>query len=309
MTSSFWFKEEVTVNHAMSMRLQKIILDQQSEFQRVQIIETNEFGTTLVLDGKTQSALRDEFIYHECLVHPAMLLHPNPKKVYIGGGGELATAREALRHKSVERVVMCDLDKMVVDVSMEHLPEWNAGCHLDPRLELAYGDAHAWLLNNDEQFDVIIMDIADPIEAGPGYILYTEEFYKYAMTRLTPGGVLVTQSGPGSNTTHGECFTAIHNTLKQAFPTVIPYTVSIPSFGCDWAFNVASIDSGVDTQAYGVGKPMGDLDEEISKRIDGELKFYDGVSHVGIFGTPKYIRAALAADKRVITKDNPVFMY
>ena len=133
MTSSFWFDEEVTPDLSMRMRLKTLTFDEQSDFQRVQVIETAEFGKTLVLDGKTQSAKVDEYVYHECLVHPAMLLHGNPKRVYIGGGGELATARECLKHRSVEKVVMVDLDKVVVDICREKLPEWNGGSTDDPR--------------------------------------------------------------------------------------------------------------------------------------------------------------------------------
>ena len=112
MTSAFWFEEDVTEQFTTKMMMNSISFDQQSDFQRVQVIETVPFGKTLVLDGKTQSALRDEHIYHESLVHPAMLAHPAPKNVYIGGGGEFATAREVLRHKSVEKCVMVDIDKV-----------------------------------------------------------------------------------------------------------------------------------------------------------------------------------------------------
>ncbi|CAM9364712.1 unnamed protein product, partial [Ectocarpus fasciculatus] len=173
-TSSFWFHEDVSEDLELRSRLNKIMFNASSDFQHVQVVETAPFGKTLVLDGKTQSAQLDEFIYHETLVHPAMLAHPNPKRVYIGGGGELATAREVLRHKSVEKCVMVDLDKLVVDTSRDVLPEWGAGVLDDPRLELHYTDAHAFLRENEDMYDVIIMDIADPIEAGPGYILYTQ---------------------------------------------------------------------------------------------------------------------------------------
>ncbi len=114
MTSSFWFDEEVTADHSMRMRMTSLKYDKHSQFQRVQVVETVPFGTTLVLDGKTQSAKHDEYVYHETLVHPALLLHEAPKRVYIGGGGELATARECLKHASVEEVVMVDLDGDVV---------------------------------------------------------------------------------------------------------------------------------------------------------------------------------------------------
>ena len=138
--------------------LKSIGFNTNSEFQQVQIIETSAFGKTLILDGKTQSAQSDEFVYHECLVQPACaavgwsLGDPEykPKRAYIGGGGELATARELLKHASMEEVVMVDLDRIVVDVSREQLPEWNDGSTEDPRLKLFYTDARAWLDRDDE---------------------------------------------------------------------------------------------------------------------------------------------------------------
>ena len=112
MTSGFWFIEGITPTLNIQFQLKSITFDSQSEFQRVQVVETADFGKTLVLDCKTQSAKNDEACYHESLVHPSMLLHPNPRHVYIGGGGEFATAREVLRHKSVEKCVMVDIDKV-----------------------------------------------------------------------------------------------------------------------------------------------------------------------------------------------------
>ena len=169
-----------------------------SPFQKVQIIESC-FGKTLVLDSKTQSAEFDEHIYHESLVHPALLTHPEPKTVFIGGGGEYATAREVLRHPSVERCVMVDIDEKVCKICEEELPEWGNGCTKDPRLEVVssrhgasffapprdlvltpprlssalqhYDDAYGFLERDTRSYDVVIMDIADPIEAGPGIAL------------------------------------------------------------------------------------------------------------------------------------------
>ena len=308
MTSSFWFDEEVTPDLSMRMRLKTLTFDEQSDFQRVQVIETAEFGTTLVLDGKTQSAKVDEYVYHECLVHPAMLLHGNPKRVYIGGGGELATARECLKHKSVTEVVMVDLDGMVVDVCKKELPSWNAGSTEDPRLDLRIGDARSYLLEESSgTFDVVVLDISDPIEAGPAVHLYTQEFYELVAKKLNPGGVLVTQSGPAGLINHTECFGAIHQTLKMAFPCVVPYSVTIPSFGSDWGFNVATT-LATDAKAVRERK-VEDLDAAIAAKVSGELQHYDGQSHLCMFNLIKTVRDGIAAEKRVITEANPVFMY
>lgn len=310
-TSAFWFEEAITPTLKLQTGLKRITFDEKSDFQHVQIIETESFGKTLVLDSKTQSALIDEYIYHETLVHPALLQHPNPKTVYIGGGGEFATAREVLKHKSVEKVVMVDIDEIVCNMCREQLPEWNKGVFEDPRMEVHYTDAHAFLKEYDGTFDVIIMDIADPIEAGPGYVLYTEEFYKFATTKLNAGGVFVTQSGPGSCYNWDECFSAIHQTLRTAFNCVVPFTVDIPSFGADWAFNLAFNTEGNVEEALEEIKERRSRENNaaIESRIEGTLRFYDGSSHLGLFGLNKSTRAGLAAEKRVITVDNPVFMF
>mmetsp|Transcript_16879 Transcript_16879/g.20716 ORF Transcript_16879/g.20716 Transcript_16879/m.20716 type:complete len:304 (+) Transcript_16879:1-912(+) len=295
------------------MKLNSISTDVESEFQRVQIIETKPFGKTLVLDGKTQSALGDEFVYHESLVHAAMLWHDDPKRVYIGGGGELATAREVLRHASVQEVVMVDLDGLVVDVCKEKLPEWNANSTDDPRLTVHIGDARTFLLDKKSGFfDVIILDISDPIEAGPAVHLYTQDFYKLVAKKLNPNGVVVTQSGPAGLFNSKECFTAINHTLRSAFNHVAPFSASIPSFGSDWGFNLAYNETSPDKSNLHLTHPayIDTIDQAIASRIQkSSLRHYDAQTHACQFNLTKSIRNHLQAEDRVITEENPVFMY
>jgi spermidine synthase len=323
MHSGFWFEEEQLPEFITKCELKEVTFTQQSEFQLVQVINTNPFGRTLIMDGHTQSAELDESVYHECLVHPAMLAHPNPKNVYIGGGGEFATAREVLRHTSVEKCVMVDIDKVACDVCREQLPEWNGGAYEDPRFEVYYEDAKAWLENSDMKFDVIIMDICDPIEAGPGIAWYELEYYQWAAAnKLNPGGILVTQSGVGSVLNTTECFTVIHQTLKRAFDNVVPYTADVPSFGFNWGFNLAfNNNADVAVKAKEAGQEpvaafqettVKQIDDAIEARIkggDGALRFLDGISYRGVMGVPKQVRKSLAAEERFISKDNHVYMY
>lgn len=287
---------------------------------------------TLVTDGKTQSAQMDEFAYHESLVHPSLLrsaLTGNPpKSVFIGGGGELATAREVLRHKSVERVVMVDIDSHVIEVCKKYLPEWGGETVTsNPKFELVIGDAHAWMMNTKETFDVIIMDISDPIEAGPGIALYTKEFYEHALTRLNmPGGVFVTQSGtadavPPAHAKDGEkdtsCYGPINNTLCSVFDCVVPYSTNIPSFGGDWGFIMAfqappGTDKEVAVKEWKVPSSGDVIDKLVEQQIEGgadALGLYDGETHFSMFALTKALRNSLKKDDRIMTKDNPVFMY
>jgi spermidine synthase len=313
------------------MSLNRIFCSTQSEFQQIDIVDTY-FGKTLITDGKTQSAEFDEFTYHESLVHPALFNFAHysgreAKSVFIGGGGELATAREILRHTDVERVVMVDLDEVVVDVCVKYLPEWGGeAVKNEPRFELIIGDAYAYLLNCKETFDVIILDISDPIEAGPGIMLYTKELYEHAATLLSPNGVFVTQAGmadavppphadPGSDK-DSVCYGPIRNTLSEVFPCVVPYTQTIPSYGCDWGF-IMAFRSTNGNDAKGIVQewatmPPAIIDGLVETYIKGgesSLRMYDGITHQRMFALTKPMRKHLAKDKRIMTKANPVFMY
>ena len=262
--SAFRYTESIAPGLDLDMALHSILRSSLSEYQEVQVVDTY-FGRTLITDGKTQSAAHDEFVYHESLVHPPLLwnamLNRNgsdgggaPKRVFIGGGGELATAREVLKHATVEKVVMVDIDPAVIEVCKQYMPAWGGTAVADhPKLELIIGDAHQYLMDTDENFDAIIMDISDPIEAGPGIALYTKEFYQRAAEVLNQYGVFVTQAGganfvPHPHETYREelddnkessCFAPIMNTLREAFTHAVPYSVPIASFGEDWGFVVA----------------------------------------------------------------------
>lgn len=298
------FVERVTTELQMMSTVKEVLFEGKSKFQDVMVLDLLPWGKTLVLDGYTQSTAVDEKVYHESLVHPAMLAcrHP-PKRVFIGGGGELATAREVLKHDAVEKCVMVDIDELVVDMCREHLPEWGDGVTSDKRLELHYTDAYQFLLDSPDTYDVVIMDIADPVEAGPGIMLYTTEFYEQLKNKLAPGGVFVTQSGPAGMMTHTECFSVIHQTLQNSFETVCAYTAEIPSFGSDWGFNLAY---------DGDGDRFDTIDERLRQsapRLEKKpLLWYDATTHTRMFNPPKYVRHHLAVEDRVMTRENPVFM-
>jgi thermospermine synthase len=310
----FWNHEDITDGMISSMEVRQMLYSGRTKFQSVHICDLVPAGKTYFLDGKMQSSQLDEFVYHESLVHPVMLAHPNPKSVFIGGGGEFATAREVLRHKSVEHVVMVDIDEAACDVCREHLPEWGAGANADPRLEVHYEDAYGWLETSGQKFDVIIMDINDPQEAGPGMRLYYKAFYEMMVSKcLNPGGLFVTQSGAGNIST--DTFAVIHSTLKSVFEHVVPYTTCVVTFGSEWAWNIAfNGDAAIASTGPGGAlavrdQPMAELDDAIAERITGELKFLDGLSYRGIMGVGKHIRKILDAETRVMTKETPVFLY
>ena len=173
-----WFSEQLSEGQIAVTKLKETFYSGQSEWQVVDVYDLAVYGRTLVLDGKVQSSEEDEFVYHEALVHPSLCLHPNPKTVFIGGGGEGATAREILRHNSVEKCVMVDIDPIVCETSKVHLPKHHAGAFENSRFELLVQDAKKYLEECDQTFDVMVFDLADPLPGGPCYLLYTSEFYE-----------------------------------------------------------------------------------------------------------------------------------
>ena len=273
----------------------------QTDYQKVEVLESDTFGRSLVLDGKTQSTERDEYIYHEALVHPVMLLHPNPRTVFIGGGGEGGTLREVLAHQTVEQAVMLDLDQQVVDLCRKHLPLHNQGSFDDARATVLHQDARKYLASSGPAFDVMIMDLVDPMEDGPARNLYTEEFYEIAKARMNAGGLLVTQSGPAGLLSFQECFTTIFKTLSKVFEYATPLQAHVPAFQTLWGFSVASdTPFAVSTEDQ--------INELISQRISKELGFYDGETHRNMVSLPKFLRAGIREERRINRDANPVFM-
>lgn len=273
-----------------------------TQYQSLDILELGSYGKCLVLDGRIQSTLADEFIYHEALVHPPMLTHPNPQQVFIVGGGEGATLREVLRHRSVKRALMVDIDREVVLKCRELLPEFHQGSFDDSRTELKFVDGRKYLEETSETFDVILIDISEPVQEGPAYLLFTREFYEVVRERLNRPGVIALQAGSVS-CVGGECFAAVYSTLKSVFPLVTPYTVFVPSYGIPWGFCMASPDAGTDPFS------LKGIDELIRARVQVELRFYDDLTHQGIFSLPKHIRARLAQEQQIIEDNAPLFTF
>ena len=295
-----WYYEYITPDLFLASHLTRVLYSGVTRYQRVEIIETVPFGRCLVLDGRTQSSEADEFVYHEALVQPGLTSLDNPRSVFIAGGGEGATLREVLSHSTVERVVMVDLDREVVELCQKYLPDHHQGAFNDPRVSLVHEDALRYLEEDTTRYDFIIIDIPDPLEGGPAYLLYTREFYALVRQRLNEGGLLAVQAGPAGPLNYHEVFTAVHNTIQSVFPTVVPYRAQIPSFGSYWGFLLAG---DVDPRSVSA--------EEIDGRINSDvtrlLRYYDGTLHAGLFTLPKYLRDALMREERLISKDSPLY--
>ncbi len=299
--ASKWYTEYVNPTLLLQRQLKSLVYTGHTPFQVVEVLETVPFGRTLVLDGKTQSAELDEFVYHEALVQPPMICHEGPKSVFIAGGGEGATLREALTHKTVQKAVMVDIDGDVVELCKKHLQAWHQGSFDDPRAELVITDAKEYLVNYKGTFDIVIMDIPDPLEGGPAWLLFTKEFYKMVATKLSPDGVFVAQAGP-TDMGMTWAFTAVNNTLRQVFPQVFSYHAPVPSFGSTWGFAMAS------RRADPLKLTPQEIDKRIAARVSKPLRMYDGAAHAGLFALPKWLRKEIASEKRVITEKEPLFV-
>eukprot|EP01098_Paradermamoeba_levis_P011626 TRINITY_DN5001_c0_g1_i1.p1 TRINITY_DN5001_c0_g1~~TRINITY_DN5001_c0_g1_i1.p1 ORF type:complete len:313 (-),score=89.39 TRINITY_DN5001_c0_g1_i1:254-1192(-) len=303
-----WFAESINDDLQIFSSLKTIYYTGKSQFQTIDVVETGAFGRCLLIDGKMQSASIDEVMYHESLVHPVMLAHPNPKTVFVGGGGEGATIRELFRHKSVEKVVMADIDEVVVKVSRDHLPSHHAGAYENPKLELHIDDAKKILLEYPHNFDVVIFDLADPTEGGPAYMLYTKNFYEQVKAKLNPGGLVITQSGPAGLLTYKEPFPCIRNTLGAVFGTVFEMALHIPSFNDMYSYVIAT-DSKVDIRSWTGEHVNRELKNRLGEEAFEKLSYYDGMSHQTLVNIPKYLRNAIKEEQRIYTEENPVYFH
>jgi len=295
---SVWCEETIEPGFRCTYKIERTLGSSITKFQKVDLVDLQCFGRSLLIDGLMQSCRVDEFVYHECLVHPAMMMHAAPKTVYIAGGGEGSTAREVLRHKSVEKCVMVDIDGDVVKFCRENLEE-NAEAFADPRLDLVIDDAKGWLERTELMFDVIIMDLDDPLEGGPCYQMYTVEWYKFLQTKLNPGGIVVTQSGQSGIKQHHLVFSPIHNTMKAAFPNAVAYNQAVYSFLDEWGWNIASMSDTLEPSKLSTEE----VDKIIAERVTGELQFLDGISWHGIWALSKKHRKTLAAETTVMSTE------
>lgn len=279
--------------------ISETIYSGKTKFQDVGIIKTPTYGKMLILDGDTQSAELDEFIYHESLVHPALLCHPNPEKILILGGGEGATLREVLKHKSIKEVTMVDIDQEVVQLCEKYLPEWSQGAFRHPKAKLVFQDARRFLAESNQNYDVIISDLTEPFSDSPSYKLCTEEFFKIIKDHLTAEGIFVLQAS------RGDCdvlklHSIIYRTLKNVFKIARPFAARIPSFITVWAFIFAS--EKIDPLKLALHQ----VDNLINQRIKDKLRFYDGQTHQHIFSLPKYHREALDKQTQILKDRAPI---
>jgi spermidine synthase len=296
--TEFWIHEHITPWDIYAHGVVRVLAHRKTSYQNMFIVETGAYGKALVLDGKWQSSLGDEFLYHEPLVHPGMLLHGAPQSVLILGGGEGATAREVLRWRTVKRAAMVDIDGEVVEACRQHLPEMHQNVFDDQRLTVVIDDALNVLSTTGETWDVIISDLSDPIEDGPSFKLFTREYFEKARRVLAPDGVFVLQAGPVAPA-ELSLHARLVCTMKSVFDHVQSYTTSVPTYASAWGFALGSakaIDTRPDPEQ---------IDRELAEKTSGGLRMFDGTTLLGMLQLPLHLRQAIAAETRIYTLSEP----
>lgn len=294
MTDPIWFTEDGATNVVVNYRCLRSVYSGRSRYAKIDIVDTAEYGRMLFLDGIAQSADQDEFIYHESLVHPAMLIHPNPRSVCIVGGAEGATIREVAKYRDVNRIVMVDIDEELVDVCRQHLSSWSKGAYEDPRLELHIGDGRKFLEQTKEIFDVIIVDLNDPTEDSPAVFLFTREFYQLVNRCLSQDGVGCFQ-GTDLQATRLTLHARMYNTISSAFKFVVSYPYMMPSFHAMHSFILASKE--LDPRTL-------DLGERLQNR-DLKLRYLSPSFLQALFHIPGYVEEAYEKHQELITDAKP----
>lgn len=274
-----WMKETLYDTHAQTLRMDKVLYDSDTDHQRLVVFENGRFGRVLTLDGVVQTTEGDNAIYHEMLTHVPVLAHGHAKDVLIIGGGDGGMAREVLKHSTVERVTMVEIDAGVIDFSKTYLPQLSQGAFDDSRLELVIADGAAFVKETEKRFDVIIVDSTDPV--GPGEVLFTHTFYGHAKRCLKPEGILVTQNGVPFM--QGDELTNTMRAFKALFANWTCYTATIPTY----AFGPMALGWGTDGDAGNV-----DL-QTLQQRFEKsglDPFYYTPEVHMGAFALPGYIK-------------------
>ncbi|MGB2202400.1 MAG: polyamine aminopropyltransferase [Pseudooceanicola atlanticus] len=223
---SDWIREKLHADYGQSLRISEMLYDSETEHQRLKVFQNGTFGRVLTLDDVVQTTEGDNFVYHEMLTHVPILAHGAARHVCIIGGGDGGMAREVLRHQSVEKVTMVEIDGGVVEFSKQYLPTLSQGAFDDPRLNLVIADGADFIRTTEGGFDVIIVDSTDPI--GPGEVLFSDTFYGHAKRALTPGGIIVTQNGVPFM--QGDELTNTMRAFQALFADASCYLATVPTY-------------------------------------------------------------------------------
>jgi spermidine synthase len=280
-----WFTETLHVGWRQQIKVEKVLYHDKTEHQDLVLFESAHWGRVLALDGVVQTTTGDEFAYHEMLVHPALLAHGRARSVCIVGGGDGGTLREVVKHGGVQRIVKAELDPGVIEFCKKFLPSLSDGAFDDPRLELSFGDAAAFMAKEGERFDIILVDSTDPI--GPGAALFTERFYRDCRRRLNEGGILVTQAGNPAMAAQ-ELADVMSRKRAAGFADVDFLLTVVPTYiGGYMSLGWASDDAT---------RRRVRIDTLRSRPIPEGLRYYTPEVHAGAFAHPVWVDRVAAGE-------------
>lgn len=276
-----WFTENHTDNVKFSMRVDRHIVSVKSDFQKIDVFDTTEFGRVLVIDDYIMLTEKDEFIYHEMITHVPMAVNPNIKKVLVIGAGDGGTVRELTRYNSLKRIDMVEIDRKVVEICKEFIPQ-TASKLDDKRVNLYFEDGLKFVKTKKNEYDLIIVDSTDPI--GPGEELFSLEFYENCFNALVDDGILVNQHESPYYPEDAETMQRTHKKIESVFPIATVYQAHIPTYGSGhWLFGFASKRFN----------PVTDLNEELWNSLRLETNYYNTDLHKGSFYIPNYVKRLL----------------
>jgi spermidine synthase len=275
----FWYKELHNQNCGLTLSMDRILESTESEFQTIDVIHNPTFGNLLVLYGSLMVCDNDNNAYNEMIAHVPLFSHPAPRKVLVIGGGDCGTLTEILRHPDVESITMCEIDKKVVEVSKKYFPYLTEGL-ADPRANLIFADGKKYIEDTDEKFDIIILDLSDPV--GPAADLFQKKFHRRVFDQLNDDGILLAQAE--SPYLNKATLKAMYANLDDIFPLVRLYTCFMPIYPSGlWAFAFCS-------KKY---DPLKNFDRQKYERLALKTRYYNAETHLSAFSLPQFLKDLL----------------
>lgn len=268
-----WFTERQTDHFGITMKVKQTLHVENTDFQRLEMVETEEWGRMLLLDGMVMTSVKDEFVYHEMVAHVPLFTHRNPENILVVGGGDGGVIREVLKHPEVKRATLVDIDGKVIEYSKKFLPEI-AGNLDDPRVEVKVGDGFMHIAESNNEYDVILVDSTEPV--GPAVNLFTKGFYAGIAKALKEDGIFVAQSD--NPWFKADLIRTVQQDVKEIFPITRLYLANIPTYPSGlWAFTIGS-------------KKYDPLDVSKDRITEIETKYYTKEIHQACFVLPKFVR-------------------
>ena len=271
--AGFWYTEKQTENFGITMKINKTLHTEQTDFQFLEMAETAEWGNMLFLDGMVMTSEKDEFVYHEMVAHVPLFTHPNPENVLVVGGGDGGVIREVLKHPSVKKATLVDIDGKVIEYSKKFLPSIASGLE-DARVDVIVGDGFMHIAESENKYDVIMVDSTEPV--GPAVNLFTKGFYAGISRALKEDGIFVAQSD--NPWFKADLIEQVQKDVKEIFPITNLYLANIPTYPSGlWAFTIGS-------------KKYNPLEVPAERFHDIETKYYTKELHSAAFVLPKFVK-------------------